>query len=63
MRVLPLLSCRPFTYTICDMFIFRKSGRQQSGHHARPQPDDLSAHPTANGARKQRPPVPSWSAS
>jgi putative flippase GtrA len=51
------------TYTVCDLIIFRKRARHQSGHRARPRPDYQSAHRAAKAGRQQRPPVPSWSAS
>lgn len=51
------------TYTVCDLIIFRKRARHQSGHRARPKPDYQSAHRAAKVAPEQRPSVPSWSAS
>ena len=48
------------TYTVCDLVIFRKRARHQSGRRARPKPDYQSAHRVAS---EQRLSIPSWSAS
>ncbi len=51
------------TYAVCDLVIFRKRARHQSGSRARPKPDYQSAHRAVKVVRDQRPSVPSWSAS
>jgi putative flippase GtrA len=51
------------TYTVCDLVIFRKRARHQSGHRARPKPDYKSMHRAAKLARGERPSLPSWSTS
>jgi putative flippase GtrA len=51
------------TYAVCDLIIFRRRARHQSGRRARPKPDYESAHRATNAAREPRPSVPSWSAS